>query len=1009
MTSPRARWRFAAPALFAWLALGCSPTLRGRCTGDTDCRTGAVCAASGICISASGTCSPACPLGQLCSSGTCTPLNASVEVELPSPALLGPQRPLVAVRVAAAPGVVLGTLELDVDQDAAHREATATLDSPQQGKNMLTLGGFDPNHAGPVTVLATLPFTDSAGNAGRVRSVAVEAFYDSQAPSVAVFVPAQDSVGGWFPRTGPDVEVRAQVDDLGGSGPASASLTFSSCPASSACTLQGALLGSAQQGTATYSFLLPRTVQTEGSETPIAFTVRAIDQAGNIGFVAGTLQIDDKAPALGPARLVTQGALGEDGKVWFPGGPSGVSVEVAVALSDLGAGLQPASVALLLDQADVDAGTPSAALRIPANLPLPGDGTAHFTLSTAVTSGREGPLHFSVAALDKLGHAQLFRPASPIVFVDDLAPAVTLAHVDYANAVPALASVCAAGVICGRAPAKGAPDHLLRDDWATVTFDAVDCGAGLGAPAQPGFTASTGLASVSGAVMQAATSASSCASKNPVHHYSFQLRLPEHAPALDPSDASGSTKVLLVGHVADLTANPADSGAPDGSGDGLALVSVWRWKTQLPHLPTGAGVLLPGPSSPRRVVVGTAHQGALDPNLFAYGADGALSFSAIVNPAIAGDLSVGASGTIYAVSGNQCSGGQTCSTFNEVLSGTSATVLPSCSIQGLTLGAPPTILDAALPIPERAVAVATLRDSPATENVYVFESKGGTGCKRVAKALLLGNGVGSIGELTGISSGTDLLFASHGAGFTSLGISAAVLGATEISYETSAAAPPAAKAPPALSFGPALQPIFASASDQRLRATSKQQLQPPCLTPNECWSLAPGFTEAVAGAPLSSTPVFDAVSIYAADDLGTVFAWALGTGAQQGKVALAQAVSAPILLDGAAGLNPLLVLAADGKVHLINLITPQGAVDQVLLQTAAFASTTPYPPSVDRRDLKNLAGAVIALGGVAYLTDGLGFLWALQVARAPLAASNTAWPRPGRDSCNSRSLGSSCP
>ena len=37
------------------------------------------------------------------------------------------------------------------------------------------------------------------------------------------------------------------------------------------------------------------------------------------------------------------------------------------------------------------------------------------------------------------------------------------------------------------------------------------------------------------------------------------------------------------------------------------------------------------------------------------------------------------------------------------------------------------------------------------------------------------------------------------------------------------------------------------------------------------------------------------------------------------------------------------------------------------------------------------------------------WLWAVNLPSSPMAASTVAWPRPGRDSCNSRSTGAPCP
>jgi hypothetical protein len=45
---------------------------------------------------------------------------------------------------------------------------------------------------------------------------------------------------------------------------------------------------------------------------------------------------------------------------------------------------------------------------------------------------------------------------------------------------------------------------------------------------------------------------------------------------------------------------------------------------------------------------------------------------------------------------------------------------------------------------------------------------------------------------------------------------------------------------------------------------------------------------------------------------------------------------------------------------------------------------------------------------VSYVHDGGGWIWAVQVP-PPAAASASVWPRPGRDSCNTRNATSTCP
>ena len=1013
----RAGW----PALLSALCvLSCRPEARGRCASQADCGPKDVCSDVGICIPASSACTPACQSGQICSSGTCTTVQASVAIRLTAAQVVGPQRPQIAVEVGAAPGVVPGTLTVEIDQDASHVLAKGSLHAPQLGVNTVVLGSFKSSHSGPGTAVATLAYTDAKGVAGQVQSVVVPVPYDSQAPVVIVFVPPQDSAGGWFSRSGAALQISAQVSDASGgqgggqsagSGPASAMLTFTTCPAASACSFVGVLSGQISQGTGTYLFTVPRTAQAEGSDAPLPFTVLALDLAGNAGTGTGTLQIDDKPPALGPVSLVTPGTKGEDGKPWFPGGQHGVSVELSVVLSDTGAGVDPATVALQLVQADVD---PGATLTIPATFPSAAPDTAHFVVTTTTISGREGPVRFSVVAKDKLGHSQVFTPATTPLCVDDVPPTVTLAQVDYASAQPPRASVCAQAdsstFACGRGT-LAQPDHLLRDDAAVATFDAYDCGVGLADQSLLGFTATTSQRSVNGSVSETGTGTGTgtgtCATGNPVHHFSFHLLLPVHAPALDAADASGATPVQLVAHGLDRFGDQTDQGPGDAtSGPGVVLVSLVRWRTLLAGPPSGSGVLLPG-SSPRIFAVGIARPNVTDENLFALDVAGGVRFHTVVSPAIAGDLAVGPSGTIYAVSGEQfCSGGtQRCSTLNLIPTGVSSLVaIPGCQVSGAVMSAPPVVFAGAT---ESAVAVATARDSVATDDLFAFSLNGGSGkCQQIDNALLVQASLTPTGDPTGISGAPGSVFISHADGFSSLAYTGS-FGSTAQQY--SGPSSPASKAAPALSLAGTslleIQPVFSSAAtDQRVRRAAST-----ACTQGSCWETASGFTGGASDASLSSTPVFDGSLIYAADDLGTVYAWDRTTGSLQGnKLQLKQALSPPILLDGA-GLNPLLVVTADGFVRVL---VPGSRRNDVLLQTGhRFTGTAPQPPAVDRRELRDSGGAFLAAGGLAYLTDGEGWVWALQLANAPLAASATVWPRPGRDSCNSRNaaIGSSCP
>src|SRR5712691_523538 len=98
-------------------------------------------------------------------------------------------------------------------------------------------------------------------------------------------------------------------------------------------------------------------------------------------------------------------------------------------------------------------------------------------------------MRFTLTALDHLQHS---ASAPGFILVDAAPPTVTAPRVDYTSATPALSLVCgqpeSATFHCGRGTG---PDHLLRDDAATVSFDVTDCGAGIGAT--PTATVTSGV------------------------------------------------------------------------------------------------------------------------------------------------------------------------------------------------------------------------------------------------------------------------------------------------------------------------------------------------------------------------------------------------------------------------------------------------------------------------------------------------------------------------------------
>jgi hypothetical protein len=172
-----------------------------------------------------------------------------------------------------------------------------------------------------------------------------------------------------------------------------------------------------------------------------------------------------------------------------------------------------------------------------------------------------------------------------------------------------------------------------------------------------------------------------------------------------------------------------------------------------------------------------------------------------------------------------------------------------------------------------------------------------------------------------------------------------------------------------------------------------------CTGLSPCWASAPGYNGSGTSQALSTTPVFDGTNIYSVDAGGSFYTLDQGTGASMPRTPIAPTVatkvSAPVLLQGG---TAIVVQAVDGRVRLL---TPASQTAQAVdvAQVGGFGSVLLLPPVVDAR----------GSGSVAYLVDSAGWLWAIQLDKLPLAASATVWPRPSRDSCNSRDAEAACP
>ncbi|HTO99653.1 MAG TPA: PQQ-binding-like beta-propeller repeat protein [Myxococcales bacterium] len=756
-------------------------------------------------------------------------------------------------------------------------------------------------------------------------------------PSLTVTVTTPADGAGWYLRSGPALSVLAQIT-RDGTDPVSASLTVPGC-ASATCTFPGTPVEGG------FSFQVPRDVQFLGSAAPRPFQVTVDDRAGNQGEADGVLQIDDAPPAIGAIVPVSAGTAGEDGKTWFAGGAGKPDVEISVQATDPGAGV--ASVAVHLDPADVLPGTPLD----PAPIAGPG-GTVHFQVPVSGMRG-EGPMRFSVVATDQLGNASSVPVAS--IQVDAVAPAVTAPHVDYAGAQPA--GVCDATATCGRQSAT----HLLRDDVALLTLDVTDCGAGTGLAA----VAVSGGKTIS--AVETGVSPSTCANGNQTHHFQATVDFGDAAPSLPQADGFGTVLLPVTGSGADRMGNAATGAAPSGAtgGDGLAVISLWRWKQQLPGPPTGAPVLL---ASSGKVAVGTATA------VTALTTAGAKAWTQAVARGVGADLALGPSGKIYAVS-PVASCASSCTGYLTIVTSTGTPTV--CTQNNTTLGAPPAVTTANVsgnPV-EVAVVVATARRNLGTNNLFVYP---GTCSSTDNLFLINGNS-----ELTGVSALPGKVVLASAATFTSIDQNGTNFNfGAAATYNGSVALLDA----PALVPNAPLNAIFGTFSGDLHRVATTST-----CTGSTCWKDM--YTAPWPHTPgaLSRAPVFDGTHVYTSDDAGNVYSWVQSSGAPAWTQALGGAISGPAILQDPSGM--VLVVQQSGALKLV------GAAGAATLLSVAGYSGAPPVPALDA------SGSY----GRAYVPDGAGLVWAIDLPSPPLQASAVAWPRPGRDSCNSRSAGAPCP
>jgi hypothetical protein len=267
------------------LGVACEPATRGLCARASDCRNGSSCALEGICVAVTGTCTPACATGQVCSEGACIVLKPSVTLDLDAGTALSSHDPNVRLHIDASPLFALGSVTVEADTNHPVASGSAGADA---GDQTVALTTFEPNTSSPVTVHATLSFTQDGGAAGTVTSESVPAIVDDVPPEIEVSGEGIDASVG---RGGNPLQIHAAVNDGQGTGTAAATLVFNPCPARNACSYDGVSSG-ADGGVSNYLFQVPRTVQPAGATAPLPASVSSTDRAGNVGTAQINVLID---------------------------------------------------------------------------------------------------------------------------------------------------------------------------------------------------------------------------------------------------------------------------------------------------------------------------------------------------------------------------------------------------------------------------------------------------------------------------------------------------------------------------------------------------------------------------------------------------------------------------------------------------------------------------------------------------------------------------------------------
>src|SRR5438105_1503734 len=272
------------------------------------------------------------------------------------------------------------------------------------------------------------------------------------------------------------VTVTATIGSTGGSEVASATLLVA-----------GQSFAGVGSTGGTYQFTVPGTVQTPGSESPLAFIITATDKAGHTSAPPvephGQLLIDDVGPAVsnvspnGPLSGGDAAAL-IGGRKWFKQSTP-ADIDVQADINDSGSGADPASLKLVLQS--------NPATRVDHLTPTADSITAnrwHFHVPRVgqIAVNSEGTFDFKVVAADKLGNAQQADSGTAVstgsMGVDGVVPIASLS----AN-YPAAGMDCDndPGIVCGHDAAHWWRRGLGPNgaELTAMTFTGSDQGSGM--------------------------------------------------------------------------------------------------------------------------------------------------------------------------------------------------------------------------------------------------------------------------------------------------------------------------------------------------------------------------------------------------------------------------------------------------------------------------------------------------------------------------------------------------